>query len=118
WGKFQNPQAEANQWWTHWEKHWQQHEVLMHQIPMMSEFYVQSQAMIEAGMRKGIPMDRHHRFSCYYGNQAEYKKLLGVRNPNQAQLFLLDETGMILHTEQGPPQPEGLQTINRLLFES
>jgi len=76
--------------------------VLVYEIPMISGWTGRLMGgMIDAGMRSGIPAQRHPFVVTFYGKFQEYQDILEMDDLSSAYLFLLDRRGIIRWRKRG-----------------
>ncbi|MEO1212520.1 MAG: hypothetical protein AAFY45_03280 [Bacteroidota bacterium] len=110
-GKYQRPQNQANQWLAIWESRIKNQGIPAHEIPMMGGGFRLFRGWIDEGMRGGIPDENHGTVSCFYGDKGKYRKILNIESYDEAQIFLLDETGCILFQTSGAPNQESIEGL-------
>jgi hypothetical protein len=71
------------------------------EIPMISDVYRPVSGFIDGGMRAGVPKGLHAKTATFYGNRDQFFNALNITDVSQAYLFILDESGTIIHREQG-----------------
>jgi len=66
-----------------------------YEIPMLTADVKPFAFRIDAGMRSGIPEEKHKNVMTYYGDYTEYKRLLHIDDDTLGYAFLLDQEGII-----------------------
>ena len=74
-------------------------------------------AVINRGMRRGIPKDKHRKVLPYYGDINSYAKKLEMIDRTQVHVFLLDQKGLIRWRAQGRATDEGLKQLRKIAQE-
>ncbi|MDX1958839.1 MAG: hypothetical protein SFU98_09710 [Leptospiraceae bacterium] len=100
-GEYENCQAQADKWARFWETNLKKKDIVFYEVPMMSGKYSWISFWVDSGMRSGIDKAKHDAVACYYGDKEKYITRLGIKNLRNAYVFLLDEEGNILITEDG-----------------
>lgn len=114
-GEYKNSQYQADKWSEFYANHLQEKGILFYEIPMMSKKYTWVSFWVDAGMRSGIPKEKHDKVACFYGDKMLYARLLGIEDLSQAYAFLLDENGKILWKALGVPNHTWYQSIESIL---
>ena len=79
---------------------------LVYEIPMINEAWKVISWVIDSGMRRGIPVEKHDNVVTFYGDYSSYQKALGIEDTNLAYVFLLDQKGIIRWKGHGYASPE------------
>lgn len=66
-----------------------------YEIPMLTADVKPFAFRIDSGMRSGIPEEKHKNVMTYYGDYAEYMRLLHIDDVTLGYAFLLDREGII-----------------------
>jgi hypothetical protein len=66
-----------------------------YEIPMLASTVKPFAYRIDAGMRSGIPEEKHKNVMTYYGNYTEYMRLLHIDDLTLGYAYLLDQEGII-----------------------
>jgi hypothetical protein len=91
----------------------------IYSMPVLEEVPGLVRGMVISGIKRGVPENLRDHFVPVLHNEAEWKKLVNYREPDDAYLVLLDRSGTIafqIHgslTEQNYPQLR--QHIEQLL---
>lgn len=79
----------------------------LYQLPVLEEAPRLIRGMITSGMRKGVPEDQRPYFVPVMHNEAELKKLVGYKEPDDAYVVVLDRNGTIaFQTHGATPGPD------------
>lgn len=78
----------------------------VYEVPMINTGWKVLSWMIDAGMRGGIPVEKHDNVVTFYGDYSGYQEALGMENTNLAYVFLLDPEGIVRWKGQGYASPE------------
>ena len=102
------------------EEFYQSAHVVVYEVPMIeSLLWRPARAMIDGGMRSGIPPGKHDYVITWYGNASPYREALGMEDRSLAYLFLLDRDGVIRWEGKGFADSNGvavlLNTVKALL---
>ena len=62
--------------------------------------------MIDSGMKRGIPIEKHDNVVTFYGDYSSYQEALGMEDINLAYIFLLDKKGIVRWRGHGYANPE------------
>ena len=73
----------------------------VYEVPMINKSWKVLSWMIDAGMRGGIPVEKHDEVVTFYGEYSGYQEALGMENTNLAYVFLLDPEGIVRWKGQG-----------------
>ena len=73
----------------------------VYEVPMINTGWKVLSWMIDAGMRGGIPVEKHDEVVTFYGEYSGYQEALGMENTNLAYVFLLDPEGIVRWKGQG-----------------
>jgi hypothetical protein len=93
-------------------------ELAVIEVPMIdSPFWRTLGRMIDAGMRSGIPPDRHDYVMTYYGNADAFRRILAMDDRTLAYLYLLDREGRIRWEARGSATAAGLEALVRAIEE-
>jgi len=86
--------------------------VWFYEIPMIGSAYWRVMSgWIDAGMRSGIPANKHPFVITYYGDVFPYRRELGMEDPALAYLFLLDREGRIRWRASGYAEEEHIREL-------
>jgi len=101
-------QSEIDSWVGPFESAFEHNpDVVVYEVPMIdSAVWRVMRGMIDAGMRAGIPQQRHAFVLTYYGSSEAYREALGMDDRSRAYLFLLDREGTIRWNGSGYASPE------------
>ncbi|WP_440948495.1 hypothetical protein ACSAZL_09850 [Methanosarcina sp. T3] len=79
---------------------------VVYEVPMINTGWKVLSWMIDAGMRGGIPVEKHDSVVTLYGDYSGYQEALGMENTNLAHVFLLDPEGVVRWKGEGYASPE------------
>ncbi len=74
----------------------------IYSMPVIEEVPGVIRGMVISGMRRGTPENLRDHFVPVLHNEAEWKKLVGYREPDDAYLVLLNRDGAIAYQTHGP----------------
>lgn len=95
-------QAMIDSWITEVEAEFEDERIWIFEIPMIdSPVWRPMRAIIDAGMRGGIPRHKHGHVITYYGESTTFRNVLGMEDRSRAYLFLLDGEGIIRWKGEG-----------------
>ena len=78
------------------EVFYREDDVVVYEVPMIeSPLWRPVRAMIDGGMRSGIPAVRHEFVMTWYGNAEAFREALGMDDRSLAYIFLLDRGGIV-----------------------
>lgn len=84
----------------------------VYEVPMIKGFVFKLMARtIDAGMRAGIPKQKHGHVVTYYGNAANYRRILAIEDKSLGYVFLLDNDGIIRWCGHGFAEPEEITRL-------
>ena len=82
----------------------------LYQLPVLEEAPRLIRGMITSGIKKGVPEDQRANFIPVMHNEAELKKLVGYKEPDDAYLVVLDGRGKVaFQTHGATPEPNYVQ---------
>jgi len=67
----------------------------VYEIPMINAAWRVLSWMIDSGMKRGIPIEKHDNVVTFYGDYSSYQEALGMEDINLAYIFLLDKKGIV-----------------------
>jgi ATP10 protein len=79
-----------------------QPEFAIYQLPVLQEVPRLLHGMIISGMQKNVPEKLHDHFVPLLQKEAELKKLVSYKEPDDAYLVVLDRAGKIVYQIHGP----------------
>jgi hypothetical protein len=95
-----------------------QRNVTVYEVPMIEgRMFKWMASTIDAGMRAGIPKEKHDHVVTYYGNAAKYRQILAMDERSLGYVFLLDPEGQIRWHGQGFAEPEEIERMIALTKE-
>jgi len=74
-----------------------------YQLPVLEDVPRLFRGMVISGIRKGIPENKRDHFVPILQGEAELKKLVGYKEPDDAYLVILDRAGNIVQQVHGSP---------------
>ena len=77
-----------------------------YEIPMINSSWKVLSWMIDSGMKRGIPIEKHDNMVTFYGDYSSYQEALGMGDINLAYVFLLDKKGIVRWSGHGYTNPE------------
>lgn len=83
----------------------------IYEVPMINAAWKVFSWMIDSGMRKGIPVEKHNNVVTYYGDYSTYQEVLGMEDTNFAYVYLLDQMGFIRWKGKGFSSLETLKEL-------
>ncbi|MBT8508918.1 hypothetical protein AZH53_10930 [Methanomicrobiaceae archaeon CYW5] len=106
-------QGMINSWVLPFEEEFLREDmVVVYEVPMIeSPLWRPVRAMIDGGMRSGIPAGKHEYVMTWYGNGAAYRETLGMDDRSLAYLFLLDRDGIIRWEGKGFADSAGVADL-------
>lgn len=97
-----NAQAMIDSWINKVESEFEDEKIWIFEIPMIdSPIWRPMRAIIDSGMRGGIPRHKHGHVITYYGDSTTFRTMLGMEDRSLAYLFLLDDKGIIRWEGEG-----------------
>ena len=82
-----------------------------YEIPMLAGKWKLLSGIIDGGMRRGVPGDRHDHVSTFYGDVDRYCEQLQIGDKSDGYVFLLDRDGVIRWRSNGWATEEKLQAL-------
>jgi len=82
-----------------------------YEIPMLAGRWKLLSGIIDGGMRRGVPRDRHDHVSTFYGDVDRYCRQLQIGDKSDGYVFLLDRDGVIRWRSNGWATEEKLQAL-------
>jgi hypothetical protein len=74
----------------------------LYQLPVLEEVPGFIRGMVISSMKKGVPENRREYFVPLLHGEADLKKLVNYKEPDDAYLILLDRTSKIVYQMHGP----------------
>lgn len=78
--------------------------IRFYEVPMLAGPWKIISAIIDGGMRGGIPEEKHKNVVTYYGDLEPYRRALGVRDKSLARVYILDGKGVVRFQALGDPK--------------
>jgi len=72
------------------------------ELPVLEDVPRLIRGMVISSIKKGVPENRKAHFVPIVQNEAELKKLVNYKEPDDAYLIMLDATGQIVAQTHGP----------------
>jgi hypothetical protein len=79
----------------------QQAGVAIYQLPVLQEVPRLIRSFVISGMRKDVPQSLQDHFVPILSGEAELKKTVGYKEPDDAYMILLDKSGKIAQQQHG-----------------
>jgi ATPase complex subunit ATP10 len=96
----------------------EQPTVTVYEVPMIEgRIFKWMASTIDAGMRAGIPKEKHNHVVTYYGNAAKYRQILEMEDRSLGYIFLLDPEGRIRWRGEGFAEPDEIDRMITLTKE-
>lgn len=73
----------------------------LYQLPVLEDVPRILRGVVISGMKKGVPATARDRFVPILEDEAELKRLVSYKEPDDAYLVLLDRSGQIVAQRQG-----------------
>ncbi|MEL6277093.1 MAG: hypothetical protein AAFU03_18475 [Bacteroidota bacterium] len=102
-GEYARGQNQSLAWQAIWEKHYASQDIGFYEVPMIRGTYKIMRSMTNKWMRDGIPEDFHPNVITVYGKKKALAEELGIENPRDCFVCLIDEEGYIVETLAGAP---------------
>jgi hypothetical protein len=107
-----NAQAMIDSWIKEVESEFEDDKIWIFEIPMIdSPIWRPMRAIIDSGMRGGIPRHKHGHVITYYGDSTTFRSLLGMEDRSLAYIYLLDDEGIIRWEGEGFASREDLESL-------
>jgi hypothetical protein len=78
-------------------------EFALYQLPVLEDVPRLFRGMVISGIKKGVPENKRDHFVPILQNEAELKKFVQYREPDDAYLAVLSRTGNIVEQSHGAP---------------
>lgn len=75
----------------------------IYQLPVLEEVPRFIRGMVISGIRKGVPENKRDHFVPILQGEADLKKLVGYKEPDDAYLVILDRAGNLVQQIRGAP---------------
>lgn len=76
--------------------------LVLYQLPVLEDVPRLIRGMVTSGIRKGVPEADRDRFVPILNGEAELKKLVSYKDPDDAYLVVLNRSGKIVEQVHGP----------------
>ena len=73
----------------------------LYQLPVLEEVPRFIRSMVVSGIKKGVPENQRANFIPVLHNEAEIKKLVGYKEPDDAYIVVLDRSAKIAYQTHG-----------------
>jgi hypothetical protein len=74
----------------------------LYQLPVLEDVPRLIRGMVISGIRKGVPEETRNHFVPIVSGEAELKKLVSYKEPDDAYLILVNRMGKIVEQTHGP----------------
>lgn len=103
-------------WAEHFRKvHGTTPTITSYEVPVMGGMARIARPMIDSGMRRGTPAALHENVITVWQEAGEWKKRMGMRDPDAAYCALIDGAGVIRWLHAGPFSDEAWDSLERAL---
>lgn len=85
----------------------------MYQLPVLEDVPRLIRGMVISGIKKGVAENQRDHFVPILQGEAELKKLVGYKEPDDAYLVVLDQSGRIAQQMHGPFADLAYQQLRR-----
>jgi hypothetical protein len=89
--------------------------ITLYQLPVLEDAPRFIRGMITSGMRKGVPENERANFVPVMHNEAELKKLVNYKEPDDAYLVVLDRGGNVVYQTHGGTEAAGYAELQTKL---
>jgi hypothetical protein len=89
--------------------------VSLYQLPVLEDAPRLIRGMITSGMKKGVPENERSNFIPVLHNEAELKKLVNYKEPDDACLVVLDRGGKVVYQANGDADTAGYSELRARL---
>ena len=111
-------QGEVDSWLDPFVKEFGTHnEVTFYEIPMISNNWKWMSGWIDAGMRAGVPANKHDHVATYYGPLKRYFDYFDIDDRGTVYVFLLDKEGRMIFRASGLPEKDKFEALRKILNE-
>ena len=87
----------------------------VYQIPVLEDVPRLIRGMVISGIKKGVPENERHHFVIVVQSEAELKKFVGYKEPDDAYLVLLDREGNVVKQLHGRPASDSYERLKQAL---
>ena len=87
----------------------------VYQIPVLEDVPRLIRGMVISGIKKGVPEDERRHFVIVIQSEAELKKFVGYKEPDDAYLVLLDRKGNVIKQLHGQPALDSYERLKQAL---
>jgi hypothetical protein len=92
-------------------------EVELYQLPVLEDVPQLFRSMVISGIKKGVPENKRDHFVPILQGEAELKKLVSYKKPDDAYLIILGRAGNIVQQIHGAPNDASTAQV-KLTIES
>jgi len=111
-------QGEVDSWLDPFIQEFGEHpSVTFYEIPMISKNWKWMSGWIDAGMRAGVPKNKHDHVATYYGPLGKYFDHFDVNDPQTVYVFLLDKKGNIIFNTSGPADDYKFSELRQIVIK-
>ena len=105
-------QADFETWIPTFKKRYKENpKIVVLEIPMMGPTFKWVRAMIEKGMRKGIPEENHDSVMLFYGDVEPYRTYYRWSEKYKSYMMLVDHNGRVIWQAGGASNAEQLREL-------
>ncbi len=79
---------------------------VLYQLPVLEDVPRLIRGMVISGIKKSVPENQRDHFVILVQSEAELKKFVGYKEPDEAYLVLLDQNGKVVQQRHGKPEGE------------
>jgi hypothetical protein len=83
----------------------------LYQLPVLEDVPRFVRGMVISGIRKGVPENKRDHFVPILQGEAELKKLVGYKEPDDAYLVILDRAGNLAQQIHGAPNDRNYRQV-------
>jgi len=87
----------------------------VYQIPVLEDVPRLIRGMVVSGIKKGVPENERHHFVIVVQSEAELKKFVGYKEPDDAYLVLLDRKGNVVQQLHGQHASDSYEHLKQAL---
>ena len=73
--------------------------IVLYQLPVLEDVPRLFRGMVISGIKKGVPENLREQFVPIVAGEAELKKLVSYKEPNDAYLIVLDRSGRVAYQQ-------------------
>lgn len=87
----------------------------VYQVPVLEDVPRLIRGMVISEIKKGVPENERHHFVIVVQSEAELKKFVGYKDPDDAYLVLLDRKGNVVKQLHGRPASDSYEPLKQAL---